>query len=127
MEKLPGVEAAKVSLNEGRAVIQLRPGNAVTMAQIRRSVERNGFTPQQAAINAEADVVAKGDKLQLRISGTNDIFELASSGHADSVLQQLRKSAGQRVLIEGMIPAQKKDETATPAIQVNSVKPVTRQ
>jgi copper chaperone CopZ len=125
IEKLPGVESAKVSLNEGRAIIQLKPGNAVTMAQIRQSVERNGFTPQQVGVSGEADVVTKGDKLQLRISGTNDTYELASTPHAEGVLQQLRKSPGQRVVVEAIIPAQK-DQKATPVIQVNSVKPVTR-
>ena len=125
MEKLPGVESANVSLNEGRAMIQLKPGNAVTMAQIRQSVERNGFTPQQVAVSGEAEVLGRGDKLQLRISGPNDTYELASTPHADGVLQQLRKSTGQRVAVEGLIPAQK-DQNATPVIQVNSVKPVTR-
>lgn len=126
MEKLPGVESAKVSLNEGRAVIQLRPGNTVTMAQIRQGVTRNGFTPQQAAVSGEAEVMAKGDKLQLRISGTNDVYELAGTPHGDGVLQLLRTSVGQRVVIEGVVPAPKDDRIA-PAIQVNSVKPVTRR
>lgn len=125
MEKLPGVASATMSLNEGRAIIQLRPGNAITMAQIRQSVERNGFTPQQAVVSGEAQVIAMGDKLQLRISGTNDTYELARTPHADGVLPQLRKSTGERVLIEGIIPAQK-DPKATPVIQVNSVKPLTR-
>jgi len=125
MEKLPGVASATMSLNEGRAIIQLRPGNAITMAQIRQSVERNGFTPQQAVVSGEAQVIAMGDKLQLRISGTNDTYELASTPHADGVLPQLRNSTGERVVIEGIIPAQK-DPKATPVIQVNSVKPQTR-
>lgn len=125
MEKLPGVESAKVSLNEGRAVIQLRPGNTVTMAQIRQGVTRNGFTPQQAAVSGEAEVMAKGDKLQLRISGTNDVYELAGTPHGDGVLQ-LRTRVGQRVVIEGVVQAPKDGRTA-PAIQVNSVKPVTRR
>ncbi|MBI4485275.1 MAG: hypothetical protein HY655_04625 [Acidobacteria bacterium] len=90
MEKLPGVESAKVSLNEGRAVIQLRPGNTVTIAQVHQSVERNGFTPQQAAISGEAEVVGKGDKLQLRISGAGDTYDLATTPHADGVLQRLK-------------------------------------
>jgi hypothetical protein len=125
MEKLPGVDSATMRLNEGLAIIQLRPGNAITMAQIRQSVERNGFTPQQAVISGEAQVVAKGDTLHLRISGTNDTYESASAPHADGVLQQLRKSIGERVVIEGIV-APRKDQKATPVIQVNSVKPLTR-
>lgn len=126
MERLPGVESAKVSLNEGRATIQLNPGNAISMTQIRQSVERNGFTPQQAVISAQADVVATDNRLQLKISGTNDTYDIAATAHAESIQQQLKKHAGQRVVIEGIVPVQK-DPKATPVIQVNSVKPVTRQ
>lgn len=125
MEKLPGVESAEVRLNEGRAVIQLTTGNAITMTQIRRSVERNGFTPRQAVVNAQADVITMGNRLQLRISGTNETYDIAMTAHAESIQQQFKKSVGQRVLIGGIIPAQK-DPKATPVIQVNSVKPVTR-
>jgi hypothetical protein len=124
MEKLPGVESAKVSLNEGRATIQLNAGNTVSMSQIRQGVERNGFTPQQAVINAQADVIAAGNRLQLKISGTNDTYDVAATAHAESIQQQLKKSGGQKVLIEGIIPVQK-DPKAAPVIQVNSVKPVT--
>lgn len=118
MEKLPGVESATISLNEGRALIQLKPGNTTTMAQIRESVKRNGFTPQQAVITAQADVVPQGNRLQVKISGTNDTYDLAPT----ALQQQLQKNAGQRILIEGIVPAQK-DPKAMPVIQVNSVKP----
>ncbi|MGH9159489.1 MAG: heavy-metal-associated domain-containing protein, partial [Vicinamibacteraceae bacterium] len=82
MEKLPGVESVKVSLNEGRAIIQFKPGNAITMTECRQSAERNGFTPQQAVINAQADVMAKGNRLELRISVTNDTYDVAATAHA---------------------------------------------
>ncbi len=126
MEKLPGVESARVSLNEGRATIQLNAGNTVSMTQIRQGVERNGFTPQQAVINAQADVIAAGNRLQLKISGTNDTYDVAATIHAEDIQRQLKQSSGQKVVIEGIIPVQK-DPKATPVIQVNSVKPVTRQ
>lgn len=126
MEKLPGVESAKVSLNEGRTTIQLNAGNAVSMTQIRQGVERNGFTPQQAVVKAQADVVATANGLQLKISGTNDTYDVAATAHAEHIQQQLKNNAGQRVVIDGIVPVQK-DPKATPVIQVNNVKPVTRQ
>lgn len=126
IEKLPGVESATLSLNEGRAIIQLQPGNAITMAQIRQSVQRNGFSPQQAVIRARADVIASGNKLQLKISGTNDMYDLAGTARAEGVQQQLKQYTGNTVVIEGIVPAPK-DPKATPVIQVTSVKPVTGQ
>ena len=125
VEKLPGVESAAVSLNEGRMVVQLRPGNATTMAQVRQSIERNGFTPQQAAISARAEVAATGGKLQVKISGTNETYDIASTAHADGIQQQLKKHIGQAVLIEGIVAPVPKGARATPVIQVNSVKPAT--
>jgi copper chaperone CopZ len=126
IEKLPGVESADVSLNEGRVQVQLKAGNAVTLAQLRQSVERNGFTPQQAIVRAQADVAPKGETVQLTISGTEEVYTLADTAHADDVLQQLRKSAGQRVLIEGIVPP-RRDQRTPAVIQVNGVKPVKRR
>jgi len=104
LEKLAGVESVEVSLNEGRARIQMRPGNAVTMAQIRQAVERNGFTPQQAGVSARADVLVKGETLQLRIVGTNETYEVAGTPQADDIRQQLRNQAGKTVVVDGVVP-----------------------
>lgn len=127
MEKQPGVASAKVSLNEGRVTIELKPGNTVRMGQIRQTVERSGFTPRDAAATARAEVIARGDRLQVRISGTEDVYELATTAHADAVQQQLEKSAGQTVMIRAIIPAHT-DPKAPAVIQVNSVEqPITDQ
>lgn len=123
MERLPGVESAEVRLNEGRAIIRLAPENAITMADIRRSVTRNGFTPQQAVIDAQADVVAAGGRLQLRISGVNDVYDVATP--SDAFQQQLKNSVGHRVLIGGVVPPQN-NPRATPVVQVTRVTPATR-
>jgi hypothetical protein len=125
MEKLPGVESAQLSLNEGRAVIRLHRGNAVTMAQIHRIVERNGFTPRQAVVAGEAEVAGGAGELELRISGTADTYRLAGAPRDDGVLRQLQRSAGRRVIINGLVGAQK-DRRTTPVMQVTSVEPAPR-
>jgi len=126
LEKLPGVESAVVSLNEGRVILSLSRDNTVTVAQIRQGVEQRGFSPKQALVRAEVDVTGTDDKVQLTVSGTGETYELAEMPHAEDVLQQLRRSVGQRVVIEGMVPEEKEPRT-TPVIQVNSVTPVTRR
>lgn len=95
------------------------------MAEIRRSVARNGFTPQQAVISAQADVMATGGRLQLKISGTNDTYDVVMTGRADGIQQQLKKYAGQRLVVDGIIPVPRDPKTA-PVIQVNGVEPVPR-
>ena len=123
IEELPGVESATVSLNEGRAVIRLRAGNSITLAQIRQSVERNGFTPQQAVVEAEVEVLRSDGRIQLRIAGTSETYDVLLGAHSAAIQQQLAAAAGSRVLIQGVVAAQK-DKTIAPTIQVTNVKPV---
>ena len=50
LKKLEGVKKAQVSLNKGTAVVELKPGNNVTVDQIKDIVKRNGFTPKETRI-----------------------------------------------------------------------------
>ena len=123
MEKLPGVESATVKLNEGRAVLQLKPDNRVTIAEVRERVKRNGFTPREAVVTARGDVVLEGDRVRLRISGTDEIYDVRTT--SGSLEQRLRSGAGQTFCVTGTIPFEK-DPSRTPVLQVTDVKPVTR-
>lgn len=121
VERLEGVESATVSLNEGRAVIQLKPGNTVSLKHVRESVERNGFTPQAANVTMRARVIAAGDKLQLAVSGPNETYEVAPTPHAVQIGEDLKQYVGKTVVVEGSVPAPKNKGSAV--IQVKSVKP----
>ena len=123
MEKLPGVESATVKLNEGRAVLQLKPDNRVTIAEVRERVKRNGFTPREAVVTARGDVVLEGDRVRLRISGTDEIYDVRTT--SGSLEQRLRSSAGQTFVVTGTITFEK-DPSRTPVLQVTDAKPVTR-
>jgi copper chaperone CopZ len=46
LEKLPGVESAKVSLNTGVVDIRLKPGNDVTLEKIQEVIKAAGFEPK---------------------------------------------------------------------------------
>ncbi|MBI2970010.1 MAG: heavy-metal-associated domain-containing protein [Gammaproteobacteria bacterium] len=50
LKQLPGVTAVAVSLNQGKAVVELAPDNTVELAQIREVIRHNGFTPKEALI-----------------------------------------------------------------------------
>lgn len=120
MEKLDGVQSVKVSLNEGRAVIELEPGNMVTLAQIHERVRRNGFTPQRAVVTARARVAGSGDTLRLEVVGTQESFDVAVIPPGAS-LTELKKRVGQIVVVDGVIPTSKDKPPAV--IQVNDFKP----
>jgi len=121
MEKLPGVETATVKLNEGRAVLALKPGNTLAIGQVRESVRRNGFTPRDARITATADVVS-GNALRLRVTGTPDVYEVRAT---PALEQQLKAAEGRSMIVDGTISLgnDPKDPTVW---QVTSVKPVGR-
>lgn len=119
IQKLEGVRDAKVSLNEGKAVVALEPANTVTLARIGELVRRNGFTPQGATVTLRARVVAAGDTLRLEVPETKETFRVATTPHPETVAR-LRKYAGEVVVVEGLIAAPK-EEKAPADIQVTRV------
>lgn len=124
MKKIDGVESVSVSLNEGKARLAMKPGNKVTLDQVRRLVERNGFTPKAATVIAEAGVVADpAGQPQLRLVGTNESFPVASAT-AESVRMELKKQMGKRVVVQGVVPPTK--ENPAGPMDVKDVKLSTR-
>lgn len=121
MAKLPGVESVAVTLNDGRAVLTLKPENTLTLGQVRERVVRNGFTPRDARITAVAEVVG-GEALRLRITGALDVLDVRTTPELE---QQLRAAGSRLVIVEGTIPARKDPEDHL-VLQVSSVKPVAR-
>lgn len=124
LQKIDGVDTVKVTLNDGKATVTLKPLNKVTLAQVRIVIEKNGFTPKTATVSAEAEVVAgPSGQPQLRLSGTNETFSV-SSGTGDTVRTDLKKHVGTRVLVQGTVAPLK--ENPTGMIEVKDVRPVTR-
>lgn len=120
MEKLPGVESATVKLNEGQAMLQLKPDNRVTIAEVRERVRRNGFTPRDAAVTARVHAVLEGGRLRLRVVGTDDVYDVrATSGTLE---RRLRGAAGQTFVVSGTIPFNE-DAARTPILQVTDARP----
>ena len=120
LKKVDGVASVNVTLKEGLARVTLKPGNKVTLAELRRLVERNGFTPQGAAVVAEAEEVSgAGRQSQIKVIGVEETFLLAATT-AENVRGELKKQTGKRIVVEGVIPAQKDNPKG--AIDVKDVK-----
>ncbi len=73
MRKVDGVQAVNVSLKDGLTVLDLRPDNKVTMAQLRLVIKNNGFVSKDAQITARGAV--NGDTFE--VSGTGERLPLA--------------------------------------------------
>jgi len=124
LQKIEGVEAVSVLLNKGLAHVTLKPGNKVTLAELRRVIERNAFTPQAASIVAEADAIAASNgQLQIRVTGTNETFPVVAATPA-SVMTELTKQAGKRLIVEAVVPASK--ENPAGAMELKTIKPSAR-
>lgn len=76
LNSLHGVRSVRVSLNEGRAVIAFDPGSRASLAQIRRVIRNNGFTPKEAHAVAVAQTRIETGKIQLEIAGERFILEM---------------------------------------------------
>ena len=98
MKKLPGVESVKVSLNEGKATMELKPGNSISIEQIRKAVTDQGFTPKEAKVIAIGNLTSSNGKLQFKVSGTNDVFPVLETPHA-----QWNRQVGNSVSVNGLI------------------------
>lgn len=100
LKKIDGVESAEVRLNEGKAIIRLKPNNAVRMEQIRKAVTDQGFTPKEARVVAVADLTVSDGKIRVKITGSNDLFPADPA--PDGVLKE---KAGQNLLVTGIVAA----------------------
>jgi copper chaperone CopZ len=121
LQKVDGVTSVNVTLKEGRAKVTLKQGNHVTLSELRRVIERNGFTPQSAAIVGEAEAVLNASgQSQIRITGSNETFLVAPTT-TENVRAELTKQTGKRIVVEGVVAAAKDNPTG--AMEVKAVKP----
>ena len=76
MQKVDGVQDVRVSLKDGLTILELKSGNAVTLARLRQIVKNNGFVSKDAAVVARG---APADGQTFVVSGTNERVSVASA------------------------------------------------
>lgn len=79
MQKVTGISSVRVSLNEGLTVLDFKPGNTVTLAQLRDVIRNNGFVTREAAIIATGAVVMSGSNLAFEIAGTGERLSVTTT------------------------------------------------
>lgn len=124
MQKVDGVDTVVVTLKEGHARLTLKPGNKVTLNELRKLIERNGFTPRGATVTAEAEEVTSANgATQIRVTAANETFPIASAT-SDAARAELKQQAGKSFIVEGVIPAAKDNPTG--AVEIKAVKPIAK-
>ena len=76
MKKVPSVAQVRVSLKDGLTILDLKPDNSTTLAELRKIIKNNGF------VSKEASVVARGTADGERgfvVSGTNEQLNLSAA------------------------------------------------
>ena len=90
VQKLPGVESVDVSLERASTEIQLRPGNAITLEQIRRLIKNNGFTAKEATVVAVGSLIERGGQPALDVTGTNTVMLIAADPKQPAIFKQVQ-------------------------------------
>jgi copper chaperone CopZ len=103
LKSVNGVDSVDVSLNKGLATVTLKPGNTVTIEQLQHAITKNGFTTKQSAVVVTGTVVSDDQKLALRVSGSNELFNLVPESQ-QAHTSDLTQLSGKAVTVEGVIP-----------------------
>jgi hypothetical protein len=80
MKKVAAVSQVRVSLKDGLTVLDLKAGNAVTLAELRLIIKNNGFVPKEAAVIAHGQPDEK-EPLTFVVSGSSERLWLSSPPH----------------------------------------------
>ena len=77
MKRVDGVQTVRVSLNEGLTILDLKPGNTIMLAELRRVIKNNGFVSKEAKVVARGSLSA--DQKTFTVSGTNEVLAVGST------------------------------------------------
>lgn len=98
VEKVEGVSAVAVSLNDGEVRIILEEENAVTIDRIREVIRDQGFTPRGASVRMRGIPERRGDRLVLTIKGRQHGLQMDGD---EDVLEQVEARLGTTLVVHG--------------------------
>jgi hypothetical protein len=78
MQKVDGVQTVKVSLKDGLTILDLKPGNSVTLATLRQVIKNNGFVSKEAQVLGGGSPSGSSGDWRFKVSGTNEELSLSS-------------------------------------------------
>src|SRR5437763_10704899 len=102
LKKVHGVESVEVSLNKGLATVKLKPGNAVAVPQLWQLLHDKGYTPKSTVVSVRGEIANVQGRLQLKVSGTNDLLALAADPKNEGSYSEAQKKVGQSVTVQGV-------------------------
>jgi copper chaperone CopZ len=100
LKSVSGVDSVDVSLAKGLATVKMRPGNTATLKQLQSAITKNGFTMKDSTATILGTVVVSSGKIQLQVSGSNELLSLVPESQASGDATSLSAT----VSVEGTIP-----------------------
>lgn len=103
MQKIPGVSRARVSLNEGLTVLDLKDENSVTLSHLRQVIRNNGFVTREAQVVARGLVTISGNQMRFEVSGSGESITLSPAEKAAAPYQELRERVSAAHTLDAVI------------------------
>jgi copper chaperone CopZ len=119
VKSVAGVESVDVSLAKGLASVKMKPGNTVTLKQLQSAITKNGFTMKDSTVTVEGTVVVEAGRVQLKVSGSNEMLNLVPQGQAAPSAALNGKS----VTLTGVVPETAKGKSFSIHYQSITEKP----
>ena len=119
VKSVAGVESVDVSLAKGLASVKMKPGNTVTLKQLQSAITKNGFTMKDSTLTVEGTVVVEAGRVQLKVSGSNEMLDLVPQ-------RQVAPAAtlnGKSVTVTGVVPETAKGKSFSIHYQSITEKP----
>jgi hypothetical protein len=119
VKSVAGVESVDVSLAKGLASVKMKPGNTVTLKQLQSAITKNGFTMKDSMVTVEGTAVLEAGRVQLKVSGSNEMLDLVPQGQAAPGAALNGKS----VTVTGVVPETAKGKSFSIHYQSITEKP----
>lgn len=97
LNKMDGIEKVRVSLNDGKAYLDLTASNNLSLKQIQEEVKVNGFSAKNAEVVLEGQLIKEDNTFKIRVNNEEYYF---TSNTGQSVVNSLQPG---KVKVRGIV------------------------
>ena len=115
LKKVDGIDSVNVTLKRGVAHLTLKPGNTVTLTQLRGIIKDAGYTTNDAVVTVRGTAVRRGPELVFEVSGTPERLQIVPDRTTPEAVNRLRDLVAEsraRAELSGTVPAPAKPGAA---------------
>lgn len=87
LKKMDGLEKVQVSLNHGKAFLELTANNSLSLRQIQEEVKRNGFSAKKAVVVLEGQLLKENNSFKIKVNDENFHLNSNTENHITNSLK----------------------------------------